>query len=421
MIQKVVSQESISFDSISRKHKYVRQQNNDSLNNDSLNKLKIVIFDGSFETTAFIRRLVKGLVKANHDVYIFGFNEVLKNPVHGVNYIALGDSQNNWSFFLTSLKWGLKSKRIIHYLNLLIKGNKSTLKRRNLDAAINFLEPDIIHVQWVSHISLFEKHLAENKFKFVLSQRGYQTNVRPFVNAENFAYLQKWLPKFSGFHSVSKAISDVGNQLYSSTSKIDQVVYTGLDLEKYDFQSDVIKNNTLQIMSVGRPHWIKGYDYAIKACSLLDQHGIDFRYTIVGASGDEELLFLINDLGLQDKVELTNKLPQQEVFQLIKHADVFLLSSIEEGIANVAVEAMALGTPVISTDCGGMQELITHEKEGWIVPTRDAEAMAHQLIEFSQLPKEKIEEVKSAARKKVEQQHNELQMVEGMLELYEKV
>jgi colanic acid/amylovoran biosynthesis glycosyltransferase len=172
---------------------------------------------------------------------------------------------------------------------------------------------------------------------------------------------------------------------------------------------------------VGRPHWKKGYDYALKACAKLDQQGIDFKYTIIGAAGDEELLFLIDDLGLQDHVTLTDKLPQAKVFELMKVSDLFLLPSLEEGIANVAVEAMALGTPVISTNCGGMQELITHNEEGWIVPIRDEEAIAQTIQKFIALEESTIKNFKFAARQKVETQHSENLMVEGMLRLYSRV
>ena len=383
--------------------------------------MKLIIFDGTFKTIAFINRLIEGLVSSGVDVYVLGFNEDLKRPLKNVKYVSLGSSHSHFKFARTSIKWSLVGSRLFKTLELLAKSRKTELKQLNLSAALEHIQPDIVHLQWVSHISLFEMHLEEKKFKFVLSQRGFQTNVRPFVNSENFNYLQKWLPKFDGFHSVSKAISKVGDQIYNDSSKIDQVVYTGLDLSRFEFQSKVIKNETLQLISVGRPHWKKGYDYAIKACSILHQKGIDFKHTIVGAAGDEELLFLIDDLGLQDKVELTSKLPQANVFELMKGSDLFLLPSLEEGIANVAVEAMALGTPVISTDCGGMQELITHDEEGWIVPVRDPQAMADQILEFSQMESCEISKIKKQARLKVEQQHTEEQMVEGMVRLYSRV
>lgn len=408
------SQESKSRDSKS-------QESNDygPQTKDSLTKLKIIIFDGSFKTTAFINRLIQGLVNHDVEVYVLGFNDEINEKLKGVHYVGLGSSQSRIKFAWTSLKWGLKHGNLLKVIRLLTKEKKSELKRQNLSVALEQIQPDLIHVQWVSNISLFEAQLNKKEFKFILSQRGFQTNVRPFVNQKNFDYLQKWLPGFDGFHSVSKAISRVGDEIYSSQDKIDLVVYTGLDLSRFNFQSEVVKNETLQLISVGRSHWIKGYDYAIKACSILHQKGIDFKYTIVGASGDEELLFLIDDMGLKDKVILTPKLPQTKVFKLMIASDIFVLPSLEEGIANVAVEAMALGTPVISTDCGGMEELITHEKEGWIIPKRDKDALAEQIINFSNLEEDEINNIKVSARQKVETQHNEQQMVNCMLNLYQ--
>jgi colanic acid/amylovoran biosynthesis glycosyltransferase len=383
--------------------------------------MRIVIFDGSFKTTAFINRLIEGLVSKGVEVFVLGFNEKLKQPLKGVKYVALGSSASKWKFMWTSLSWGLRSKLLLKTIKNLVSGDKSQLKQQNLTTALQHIQPDVVHVQWVSHISLFEDLLISQTYKFVLSQRGFQTNVRPFVDKANYIYLQTWLPHFSGFHSVSQAISKVGNKIYKSQNKIDHVVYTGLDLSLFKFKHEVIQNQTLKIISVGRAHWIKGYDIAIKSMAELKVQGLQFHYQIIGGENDQELLFLIEDLGLTSDVELLPQLPQRDVFELMSSADVFLMPSIEEGIANVAVEAMALGCPVISSNCGGMEELISHQKEGWIVPVHDEEAMAAQILEFSQLDSEYIQSIKDAARLKVEQQHTEMKMVEGMMGLYHRV
>jgi colanic acid/amylovoran biosynthesis glycosyltransferase len=383
--------------------------------------MKIIIFDGSFKTTAFINRLIQGLVSKGVEVYVLGFNEELKQPLKGVKYVSLGSSASKWKFMWISLSWGLRSRSLLKTFKRLTSGDKSQLKRQNLTAALEYIQPDVVHVQWVSNISLFEDLLKSQTYKFVLSQRGFQTNVRPFVNKANFEYLQYWLPHFSGFHSVSQAISKEGDKIYKRQNKIDHVVYTGLDLSRFEFNSLAVQNEVLEIISVGRPHWKKGYDISIKAMAELKVQGLQFHYQIVGGEDDQELLFIIEDLGLTSDVELLPQLPQQKVFELMSSADVFLLPSIEEGIANVAVEAMALGCPVISTNCGGMEELITHQKEGWIVPVYDYKAMAAQILEFSQLDSEYIKNIKHAARLKVEQQHTEMEMVEGMMRLYNRV
>ena len=389
------------------------------------NKLKIVIFDGSFSITTFINRLVTGLVN-EYDIYIMGFNEQLIYKIPKVQYIPLGSNQNYFRLVLVSLKYAIQTKRIntIHAtLISLIKRNRKKLQQQNLDISLKQINPDIIHLQWLSNISLFEQYIQNTEYKFILSQRGYHVNVRPFVNAENMLYLRKWYPKINGFHSVSCAIKKVSNNIYTSTNKVDHVVYSGLDFKKLDFKNtnNLIANNCLKICSVGRNHWKKGYSDALRALELLKHKNINFHYIIVGVGIDEELLFLRKELGLELHVTFMTKLSQNKVFDLIQESDLFLLPSIEEGIANVCIEAMALGTPVLSSDCGGMSELITHNKTGFLVPVSNPKAIGTQIENIVMMKMEYLKLICFNARKKVEQQHGSKQMVTGMRQLYRTV
>ena len=131
--------------------------------------------------------------------------------------------------------------------------------------------------------------------------------------------------------------------------------------------------------------------------------------------------FLIADLGLTENVVLTPRLPQRQVFQQMAAASVLLMPSLEEGIPNVVVEAMAIGLPVISTNCGGVPELIENKVNGWLVPIHDPAALAEAISSFVALPLNEIQEVRSAARKKVEEQHALELMVGGMEGLYSEV
>lgn len=385
--------------------------------------LKIIIFDGSFKTTPFINRLVKGLA-LNHQVYILGFNEKLTKPINGVNYVSLGSNQSKLKFTVTTLSRLLQSKKfnlLFPTLKKLIKGKRQALQQQNLNLVLKNIAPVLIHLQWPSVIPWFEEVLMEQKIPVVLSQRGFHSNVRPFVDEANFEYLYKWYPKIAGFHSVSKAIAANGDKIGASSIKTDKVIYTGLPLQEIPFSENYMRSTPLKLLSIGRAHWIKGYDYALQACKQLKEKDIPFHYTIIGGAGDEELQFLVDNLGLKNYVVLERRKPQPEVFNLMQEASLLLMPSLEEGIPNVVVEAMAIGLPVISTDCGGVPELITKDKEGWLVPIRNPQALAGAIEDFLGLSLNKIEEVRLAARKKVEQQHNEEQMVKGMEDLYYEV
>ncbi|MGB3342512.1 MAG: glycosyltransferase family 4 protein [Aequorivita sp.] len=385
-----------------------------------MNQFKVIIFDGSFKTTPFINRLAKGLA-IKHEVYILGFNEEVKQKIKGIQYVPLGSNQNKLRFIATSIVYALKTgsiQKIFSTTRRLIKGQRQKLQVQNLTYALNRIQPDIIHLQWPSVIPLFENILNEEKVPVVLSQRGFHNNVRPFVKPDNFDYLHNWYPKIAGFHSVSNDLAANGDKIWFSSEKLNRVVYTGLPLNEFSFSNQYKRAQPLKLLSVGRTHWKKGYDYALQTCRILKEQNLPFHYNIIGGAGDEELQFLISDHGLQDCVSLMGRVPQSEVFKMMGEASLLLMPSVEEGVPNVAVEAMALGLPVLSTDCGGVLELIEDGLEGWVVPIRDPDAMAEGVVAFSKLSLVEIEDVRLAARVKVDRQHSVEIMVEGMVELY---
>ncbi len=384
--------------------------------------LKIIIFEGSLQPPVFIRRLMEGLAEEGHSIYLLHFGATIHSSINNLSYISLGSSQNNFLLIFQSLRNAFKynSFTVFSTLKVLALGNRKNLQKRNLEVLLNELKPDLIHVQWPALLDVLEEVLMEGKYPVILSQRGYQINVKPFVD---YNYLQKLagiFPKLSGFHSVSKAISREGDKIWNSPAKLDEVIYTGLDLQSFEFEENYSRSKKLKFITVGRPHWKKGLHDAIHACSILQKKNIDFEYTIVGGRGNEEILFLRNMYKLEKRVKILGKLPQKKVYELISESDLLVVSSVEEGIPNVLVEAMAIGIPAISAACGGVEELIEHDKEGWVVPTRNPDALAAQIEAFTYLPDDSIETVRKAARQKVEKQHSLRQMVKGMENLYRK-
>lgn len=386
--------------------------------------LTIILFDGSLKTTPFINRLAERMAQ-KHIVYIVGFNNNLKQKVCGVRYMALGTQENPIGFIFHSVKIAFQTlfnsgnfNQLFQTIKFLFNKDAEQLKQENFNKSLQLIKPNILHIQWPSLLGLCEAAIENPKIKTVLSQRGFQSNVRPFVDAENFEKLHVFFSKIDGFHSVSRTISNVGDKIFHSPNKIDKVVYSGFDFEKLPFNSNYKKSKTLKLLSVGRPHWVKGYEYSLRACAILKEKNIKFEYNIVGGLGNEELEFLLNDLGLKQCVRLTGKVSQKKVYETMRQSDILLLPSIIEGLPNIAVEALAVGLPVISTKCGGIEELIADNETGWLVPVRNPEVIAKAIISFLLLSDEKVGDIRIAARKKVERQHNEEQMIAGMEELY---
>ena len=393
-----------------------------------MDKLSILIFDGSEKKSTFINRLVKGLVKYDHKVTIAEFHSDKKNRIAGATYINLGSERKKINLIVNSGKLLLQTlfkasfySRFSSLMLGFIKSDINSIRKVNLFNAILKSKADVVHLQWLSLLPFCEGLLDKGLTKFVLSQRGTHINVRPFIDKENYNYLRKIFAKIDGFHSVSKAMKQKSNLIYSNVTKIDEVVYSGININNINFNTKYSKGESIELLSVGRPHWIKGYTTMMQVCKALINRNLDFSYTIIGANkNNEELLYLISQNNLSNRVNLKSKVSQEEVFQLMRSSSALVLPSIEEGIANVAIEAMAIGLPVISTNCGGMGELVEDNKTGYLVPVNNKKALADTIIKFSEEELQNINVLRQNARQKVEDQHNTSKMVEDMARLYYK-
>jgi glycosyltransferase involved in cell wall biosynthesis len=126
----------------------------------------------------------------------------------------------------------------------------------------------------------------------------------------------------------------------------------------------------------------KGHRYLIEACHLLQRQGVDFTCEIIGSGPlRAELETLITSYHLTDRVRLVGGLPRDEIVAHLAEAHIFVLACViaqngdRDGMPVAIAEAMAMGLPVISSDLGGIGELVRPEA-GRLVPPRDAAALA---------------------------------------------
>lgn len=112
----------------------------------------------------------------------------------------------------------------------------------------------------------------------------------------------------------------------------------------------------------------KGHDIAIEALSLLGNDQPEARLLLVG-KGEEEtaMRHLVEERGLSDRVHLTGAIDHDLLPVILSAADIMVLPTSNEGLANAWVEALACGTPVVTCDVGGARELITSNTAGRLV------------------------------------------------------
>lgn len=382
---------------------------------------KITIYSGVVPSTTFIERLIVGISKAGQRVYLFGYKAKNINYSEKNTIVSTYSGKINkffrllWFSLLLTLFRNSDKKRLDHWINTRNR-NKRLLRIKCYP--VLWYKPDVFHLQWAKSIDDWI-WVQQFGIKLIVSLRGGQINYQPISDPQVKQLFLNYFPLVDGFHAVSKAIA-VEAQKYGADPKKIKVVYSGLREREVKINSQQY-NNTFQILSIGRNHWKKGYHYALDAMNLLHEKGFNFRYTIIGAKGVEELEFQKSDLGLKDLVSFKSNVPFAEVQQLMQQADLVLLPSVEEGIANVVLEAMQLGTLVLTTDCGGMNEVIEDEKNGFIVPVRNPHKIAEAIMKIISLSESDKQAIIKEAQLTIQQNHTEAKMVSDMLSLYETV
>ncbi|MEC4813037.1 MAG: glycosyltransferase [Scytonema sp. PMC 1069.18] len=133
------------------------------------------------------------------------------------------------------------------------------------------------------------------------------------------------------------------------------------------------------ILGVGRLHSQKDFPTLIRAFAKVRQVR-PARLVILGNGPEQKHLeTLVHKLGLEQEVAFLGFV--QNPYAYMAKASVFVLSSAWEGLGNVLVEALAVETPVVSTDCeSGPSEILANGKYGWLTPVGDSEAIAQAIL-----------------------------------------
>lgn len=385
--------------------------------------LKIAIYSGEIPSTTFIERLILGVSERGNHVLLFGILRKQINYPKGHNISVIGYKFSKLAkalhfiryYFLLSL-FRRKDKRKLD--GLLKQASLYSLNNRLKSYPVLWYKPDIFHLQWVKGIADW---MWVKKFgiKIVVSLRGAHINYSPLASKKLATVYSDCFPFVDGFHAVSNEIM-LESKKYGLQEHKAAVIYSGIEVEsensiKYN------KSKITTILSVGRSHWIKGYKYAIDACIILKDRGISFKYIIIGGDSSLELKYQVNELQLNDNVELLGRQPYNVVKEHMIKADILFLPSLKEGLANVVLEAMALRTVVLSTDCGGMPEVINDGLNGFLVSSRQPKIMAEKIIEIIDKPENFLNNIKGHGLQTIVKNHNKDNMIDKMTTLYNQV
>lgn len=202
--------------------------------------------------------------------------------------------------------------------------------------------------------------------------------------------LYKSLKRASKVFSVSNSLKKHVVSLGIEQEKV-TVIGNGVDTEKFHpLNKDSmrkklgLKESDQVLITVGGLVERKGFHRVIELMPELIKKHPQLNYLIVGgpsAEGDwtDKLKKMVNDLNLKAHVQFLGNIAPEQLKEILSAADVFVLPTRNEGWANVILEAMACGIPVVATDVGGNSEVINADELGQIVPFGDKKSLKESI------------------------------------------
>jgi glycosyltransferase involved in cell wall biosynthesis len=204
---------------------------------------------------------------------------------------------------------------------------------------------------------------------------------------------------------------------YEHWSKV-RVVRCGLDESFLNPEATPVPA-TRRLIYVGRLSEEKGLPILIQAAGRLKAQGQSFELVLVGDGPLRPLVeTLIDRLGLAGSVRITGWQTSTQVRELICGSRALVLPSFLEGLPVVVMEALALYRPVISTNVGGIAELVVPGSNGWLVPASSVEDLAAAMRAALEAAPEQLERMGRAGAELIQRRHDARNEAGTLIELF---
>lgn len=290
---------------------------------------------------------------------------------------------------------------------------------------LNRLKIDVLHVH---HIPLYRQIAFAVKLTQV---RGVVVTEHAKFSISRSSSLQGWCRRAARNAAAFSVVSDDLRHYFANELSIPeealQVIRNGVDTERFQPIKQPFKLRALLpaafhgkvLISVGRLAEAKDQLTLLRAMKVLKDKKNACCLALVGEGELRELLeSMIRELGLQHHVHLFGN--RTDVDVLLPQADLFVLSSRREGLPMVLLEAMACGLPIVSTNVGGIGEVVAEGVNGFLVPPENPDLLA-EAIERMLTDSDRTGKISYANREKVVSEFSMVKTARYYAQLYENI
>lgn len=285
------------------------------------------------------------------------------------------------------------------------------------------LKPDLIHAHFGFDGYKLIKIAKDSGIPLIVS--FYGSDVSRLPTEFNWKRRYRKLAK-SASHFIA-ASGFMKSQLIALGFPEDSIsiIRFGLDLEKHRFDGE--NRPPLRLILAGRLVEKKGFEFALRAIAASRNHGHNWKANLYGDGPLlESLKNLTKELGLNGSVQFHGFQPVETILDALRSHTLMLAPSVTasdgdmEGLPNTILEAMAAGTPVITTRHAAIPEAIIHEKSGFLAEERDTKELG---LILNQIANGEIDlnKIRRIARKNIEEQYSIDNMVQNVERVYDRV
>lgn len=197
--------------------------------------------------------------------------------------------------------------------------------------------------------------------------------------------------------------------------------------QKIEKQNRLKENLTIfKLVFMSRIHHKKGLEILIEAISQFqnDNMKINIQLDLIGKSEsidyENSLKKLISQKKLEDKVNWIGWLEGNQKFEHLENSDLFVLPSFNENFANVVIECLSTGTPVLVSDKVGLADYVKEKELGWVCKTNDVESLLKNL-QTAINDKIKRDKIRKTASQIIQNDFSSQKLAQKYIEIYQKI
>jgi len=305
---------------------------------------------------------------------------------------------------------------------MVMHGEGDLLAGYRIRTLINRWSYDIIHSHTShAHTLAFFGSLGKKVRRLVTRRVDYSIFRHSFLQLSGVKY--RLMADY--YIAISKKIKDIMVGDGISAERI-FVVHSGIDPTRFEGATKdhlmakfKLKGDERVVVNVAHLSPVKGQKHLVQSIPMVLAKIPTARFFIVGGGAlMGELQALAKSLGLNEALIFTGF--RHDVGAFYQIADLFVMSSVGEGLGTAVIDALAMSKPLVATNVGGIPEIIRDGETGRLVPPADPAALAEGIIELLSNP-DKAKRMASQGQMDVRQKFSVEAMVEGNIDVYQKI